>query len=278
MYVIVVPFALRRRTNHSPRAVDDFKGPNSTFKALGGKAILSEAVYRNEAMLARYHTLVRHLCNQAARAQPTLFHEMFNGFARRGHLLHLFTMNIDGLETRLPFLYTDRPLRTTPGSPPNTSEIHGNTHYQYCTKCRLVSDIRLLQFVGGRPPPCPNCEAEIELNTKERGKRASRTPGALRPWILLYGHDEEGLQASQLTKLITSVSKQKPDLFIVGGTALTNEGAMNIVEEISNAVHQRKGLVVWISNEAPKSKFIKHFDIIVKGTCDQFAELAGYTR
>lgn len=239
---------------------------------------MSEGIYRDGKLLSRHYDFIRDLCLRSSSTDPSPFHRLFNQLAEQGRLLHLFTQNIDGLEDRLPYLYTDRPLRNNVDTIPNFSELHGNVNWEYCVNCRQLTKIRLHHFIGEQPPACPACEEEIERAARENNKRSNRTPGVLRPWILLYNDEQEnGLQSSELDELQARVEERRPDMLIVGGTSLSLDvvGARKTVQAISSIVREEGGLTVWINKEVPRQDCRPFFDIIVQGTCDQFATGVG---
>jgi NAD-dependent histone deacetylase SIR2 len=255
---------------------------------LGGDSILSETLYQTGELAARHFAFIQHIRITASLAQPTPFHQMFNGFARRGRLLMLFTQNIDGLETRLSHLRTERPLRLEGGGSVNTLELHGNANFMYCSKCSFLDTIQLDLFYGETLPSCPECVMNSEREAKTPNPKRTRNPGWLKPWVLLYYHGDRDLQADAISSVIKDVIAQvkqstkedpapPPPCLIVGGTRLNVPGAESALKRLSTAVREAKGEVIWISTTTIKKELEPFFTIILKGTCDQLAKEAGYT-
>jgi NAD-dependent SIR2 family protein deacetylase len=280
------------------------------FKKYGGRNILSESLYGSPKEIARYHDLITQINQLSCSAQPTAFHQLFDTLARQGKLCHLFTQNIDGLETRQPWLYTQRPLGDISEDPPNTTELHGNAQWEYCRLCRHSSAIRLRDFQSDTPPECIKCTKSIEMDARHKDKRATRKGGRRRPRVLLYD-DLEGIEPEAIQAMVQHVLDQRPDVLIVGGSALQNKGIRGLVKSIAAVVHnpepKEEGKVeedeeedeeaeedeveemeedeneqftrktIWVNIKEPRKEFVKPdqrvFDYAVKGTCDDFANL-----
>ena len=94
--------------------IPDFRSSGGIFSTANGgsgKDLFDyNRVYGDESMSVRFNQLMVSLFKLSKNCQPTKFHEMINGFAKDGRLLRLYTQNIDGLDTQLPYLSTNVPL------------------------------------------------------------------------------------------------------------------------------------------------------------------------
>ncbi|KAF2008272.1 DHS-like NAD/FAD-binding domain-containing protein, partial [Aaosphaeria arxii CBS 175.79] len=220
-------------------------------------------VYHNNARLEAFHEFLREACVQASASNPTPFHHWVNALARDRRLVRLYTQNIDGLELRLPYLFTQTPL-TTSGPWPNTIQLHGTLHYSQCTKNGHVLPTDLSLFVGNTPPVCRLCEI-AEDERVAAGKRG-RNPGGLRPRILLYDQEADWENES-IGKVHAHDLEAMPDALIVAGTALDGPGARDLVRSMAEVVRKNNGLAIWINKELPKQNVMACFDVVLKGTC-----------
>ena len=264
--------------------IPDFRSSHGLFRSLrdehklksSGKELFDASVYKDDSSTASFHEMVRKMSrmSEKAKAKPTAFHRLVARLAAEGRLLRLYTQNIDGIETALPPLATEVPLKHK--APwPRTIQLHGGLEKMICQKCRHISNFEAELFEGPTPPQCPECVSLDSLRTIEAGKR-SHGIGRLRPRIVLYNEhnpDEEAIGA-----VTTSDLRQRPDAVIVVGTSLKIGAVKRIVREMCGIVRDRKiGTAIWINRDPVplRKEFEDAFDLIVKGDADQVAKIAG---
>lgn len=262
--------------------IPDFRSSHGLFRSLrdehklksSGKELFDASVYKDDSSTASFHEMVRKMSHMSEDAKPTAFHHLVARLATEGRLLRLYTQNIDGIETSLPPLATEVPLKHK--APwPRTIQLHGGLEKMMCQKCRHISNFEPDLFDGPTPPLCPECVSLDSLRTVEAGKR-SHGIGRLRPRIVLYNEhnpDEEAIGA-----VTTSDLRQRPDAVIVVGTSLKIGAVKRIVREMCGIVRDRRiGTAIWINRDPvpPRKEFEDAFDLIVKGDADEVAKIAG---
>ncbi|WEW61638.1 hypothetical protein PRK78_007129 [Emydomyces testavorans] len=261
--------------------IPDFRSSHGLFKSLrkdhklkaSGKELFDASVYLDSSMTSSFHDMVRSLSGMAAAAQPSAFHHLLARIAREKRLLRLYTQNIDGIDASLPPLKTDVPLGVK--APwPRTIQLHGGLEKMICQKCRDTSDFQAHLFQGPDPPLCPKCceEDVYRMNTGQR----SRGVGKLRPRIVLY--NEHNPDEEAIGSVVRADLRTRPDALVVVGTSLKIPGVRRIVKEMCRVVQGRKdGITMWINHDAaPVGKEFEHcWDLVVKGDCDEVAELVG---
>jgi NAD-dependent histone deacetylase SIR2 len=262
--------------------IPDFRSSHGLFRSLrdehklksSGKELFDASVYKDDSSTASFHEMVRKMSRMSEKAKPTAFHHLVARLAAEGRLLRLYTQNIDGIETSLPPLATEVPLKHK--APwPRTVQLHGGLEKMMCQKCRHISNFEPDLFDGPTPPQCPECVSLDSLRTIEAGKR-SHGIGRLRPRIVLYNEhnpDDEAIGA-----VTTSDLRQRPDAVIVVGTSLKIGAVKRIVREMCGIVRDRKiGTAIWINRDPvpPRKEFEDAFDLIVKGDADEVAKIAG---
>lgn len=261
--------------------IPDFRSSHGLFKSLrgehklktSGKALFDASVYKDDSSTSNFHDMVRKLSTMADHAKPTLFHRLLARLSSEGRLLRLYTQNVDGLETALPPLQTQIPL-SHKAPWPQTIQLHGGLEKMMCQKCRHISTFQPELFDGPIPPLCPECVAADALRTEYAGKR-SHGIGRLRPRIVLYNEhnpDEEAIGA-----VTTADFRTRPDAVIVVGTSMKIPTVRRIVHEMCNIVRDRReGTTIWINRDpVPPGKDLEDcWDLIVKGNCDEVAQLA----
>ena len=262
--------------------IPDFRSSHGLFRSLrdehklksSGKELFDASVYKDDSSTASFHEMVRKMSRLSEDAKPSAFHRLVARLAAEGRLLRLYTQNIDGIETSLPPLATEVPLKHK--APwPRTIQLHGGLEKMMCQKCRHISNFQPDLFNGPTPPPCPECVSLDSLRTVEAGKR-SHGIGRLRPRIVLYNEhnpDEEAIGA-----VTTSDLRQRPDAVIVVGTSLKIGAVKRIVREMCGIVRDRRiGTAIWINRDPvpPRKEFEDAFDLIVKGDADDVAKIAG---
>lgn len=261
--------------------IPDFRSSHGLFRSLrdehklksSGKELFDASVYKDDSSTASFHEMVRKMSRMSETAKPTAFHRLVARLAAEGRLLRLYTQNIDGIETALPPLATEVPLKHK--APwPRTIQLHGGLEKMMCQKCRHISNFQSDLFEGPTPPQCPECVSLDSLRTVEAGKR-SHGIGRLRPRIVLYNEhnpDEEAIGA-----VTTSDLRQRPDAVIVVGTSLKIGAVKRIVREMCGIVRDRKiGTAIWINRDPvpPRKEFEDAFDLVVKGDADEVARIA----
>ena len=261
--------------------IPDFRSAHGLFRSLrgehklkvSGKELFDASVYKDDSSTSSFHDMVRRLSNMADQAKPTAFHRLLARLSADGRLLRLYTQNVDGLETCLPPLTTQIPLKHK--APwPQTIQLHGGLEKMMCQKCRHVSDFQAHLFQGPTPPDCPECETQDALRTAHAGKR-SHGVGKLRPRMVLYNEhnpDEEAIGAVTAADFRT-----RPDALVVVGTSVKIPSVRRLIREMCGIVRDRRnGISIWINpDSAPAGKDLEDcWDLIVKGKSDDVAELA----
>ncbi|KAK4232269.1 DHS-like NAD/FAD-binding domain-containing protein [Podospora fimiseda] len=260
--------------------IPDFRSSTGLFASLrgqhklkaSGKHLFDASVYKHDSSTTSFHTMVRQLAQMTDNAKPTPFHHMLASIAQEGRLLRLYTQNIDTLETQMPPLTTRVPLNTK-GPWPTTIQLHGGLEKMVCSKCNNLQPFNAALFDGPEAPLCEKCKETDEVRTTHAGKR-SHGIGRLRPRIVLYNEynpDEEA---------IGNVSKadmrKVPDAVIVVGTTLKIPGVRRLVKELCQLTRSRRGgITAWlnIDPEPPGVEFKDCWDFVIKGKCDDVAEL-----
>jgi NAD-dependent histone deacetylase SIR2 len=263
--------------------IPDFRSSGGLFKSLkddyklkgSGRDLFDASVYKDDSSTSSFHDMVSSMSRLTKDAKPTAFHHMLATIAEEGRLLRLYTQNVDGIDTSLPPLATQIPLRKgANGKWPTTVQLHGGLDKMVCSKCHQLSPLDADLFAGPVPPICSHCEAFDNIRTQHEGKR-SHGIGRLRPRMVLYSEhnpDDEAIGAVTKDDL-----RKRPDAVIVVGTTLKVPGVRRIVREMCGVVRDRRGgVTVWINNDPPPvSKDLQDcWDIVVKGKCDEVAKRA----
>ncbi|KAB8339181.1 hypothetical protein FH972_022116 [Carpinus fangiana] len=259
--------------------IPDFRSATGIFRTIkeeynlkgSGKDLFDASVYRDDDTTSTFHHMVRQMSTMVKDAQPTPFHDLVARLAHEGRLLRLYTQNIDGLDTSLEPLKTQIPLPKK-GPWPKCIQLHGGLEKMQCSKCGELADFDASKFDGPKPPACGACMAMDHARTELAGKR-SHGIGRMRPRMVLYSEnspDEDAIGAVSVADL-----KARPDAIIVVGTSMKIPGVRRIVKQMCALVRDRKdSLAVWINNEPEPSGKDFSWDIVVKGTSDQVADLA----
>ncbi|KAG4303112.1 hypothetical protein PCANB_000543 [Pneumocystis canis] len=258
--------------------IPDFRSENGLFATLRSnfklkttaQKLFDASVYKDIQNIQKFHTMISDLYKISASAKPTLFHQYIAALARSSRLMRLYTQNIDFLETRIPCLESQTPLPMAPPWP-KTIQLHGCLQNMICSKCCWTGPFDPDIFKNDILPNCQQC-MEVESIRTIAGKRNIGV-GKLRPRIVLY--NEYNLDSEAIGKVTTYDLKEKPDALIVAGTSLKIASAKRIVREMIEAVKASHGMTIWINtSDFPKTKEFKNkFDIIVKGDCQEIANL-----
>ncbi|KAL2132630.1 hypothetical protein VTI74DRAFT_3569 [Chaetomium olivicolor] len=265
--------------------IPDFRSSTGLFATLrgqhklkaSGKHLFDASVYKHDSSTESFHAMVRELAEMTSRAKPTPFHHMLASIAAEGRLMRLYTQNIDSLDTQMPPLATKVPLNTK-GPWPTTIQLHGGLEKMMCTKCNHLEPFNPLLFTGPEPPLCERCKEQDEVRTAFAGKR-SHGVGRLRPRILLYNeynYDEDAIGNVSKADL-----RRVPDAVIVVGTSLKIPGVRRLVKEMCQLTRSRRdGITAWINldPEPQGAEFKDCWDLVVRGKCDDIAELVNLPR
>ncbi|KAK1757483.1 DHS-like NAD/FAD-binding domain-containing protein [Echria macrotheca] len=265
--------------------IPDFRSSTGLFTTLrgqhklkaSGKHLFDASVYKHDSSTTSFHDMVRELAHMTSQAAPTPFHHMLASIAQEGRLLRLYTQNIDSIDTQMPPLATAVPLNSK-GPWPTTIQLHGGLEKMVCTKCGHLESFNASLFEGPEPPLCEKCKEQDQVRTAFAGKR-SHGIGRLRPRIVLYNEynpDEEAI--GMVTK---ADLRRVPDAVIVVGTSLKIPGVRRIVKEMCQLTRDRRdGITAWINiDPEPQGVDFKDcWDFVVKGKCDDIAELVNLPR
>lgn len=284
------PFALACRDRYGRAFADcvlvpDFRSSTGLFSTLrgqhklkaSGKHLFDAAVYKNDSDTSSFHTMVRELAHMTSEAKPTPFHLMLASVAEEGRLMRLYSQNIDCIDTQIPPLATNVPLNLKGPWPP-TIQLHGGIEKMVCSKCGSLEPFNGSLFEGPEPPPCTTCREQDEVRTAFAGKR-SHGIGKMRPRIVLYNEhnpDEEAIGNVSKADL-----RRVPDAVIVVGTSLKIPGVRRLVKEMCQLTRSRRdGFTAWINvdPEPQGAEFKDCWDLVVRGKCDDVAELAHLPR
>jgi NAD-dependent histone deacetylase SIR2 len=235
-----------------------------------GKLLFDAAVYQDDALTGPFHELVRSLSVEAAKCQPTKFHEMLASLGKENRLKRLYTQNIDGLETSMQPLETEIPL-SVKGRWPITIQLHGSITKMVCQKCRHLQNLEPEKFCEADPPDCEECAGNDRARIGA-GQR-SHGVGRMRPRIVLY--NEHNPDEEAITSVMNADIKSRPRVLIVAGTSLKIPGVRRLVKSLCTVIRSRKdGVTMFINNEPPAGKeFDNCFDLIVQGSTDDVADL-----
>ncbi|KAK1837280.1 NAD-dependent protein deacetylase hst4 [Podospora conica] len=265
--------------------IPDFRSSTGLFTTLrgqhklkgSGKNLFDASVYKHDDSTESFHNMVREMADMTSKASPTPFHHMLASLAAEGRLLRLYTQNIDTIDTRMPPLATTVPLNPK-GPWPVTIQLHGGLEKMVCTKCGQLEPFNAAIFEGPEPPLCEKCTEQDEVRTAFAGKR-SHGIGKLRPRIVLYNEhnpDEDAIGMVSQADL-----RRVPDAVIVVGTTLKIPGVQRLVREMCKLTRSRRdGITAWINIDPvpPKADFKDCWDYVVKGKCDDIAELVNLPR
>lgn len=235
-----------------------------------GKLLFDAAVYQDDTLTGPFHELVRSLSVEAAKCQPTKFHEMLASLGQENRLKRLYTQNIDGLETSMKPLETEIPL-SVKGRWPVTIQLHGSITKMVCQKCRHLENLEPDKFCEADPPDCEECAGNDRARVGA-GQR-SHGVGRMRPRIVLY--NEHNPDEEAITSVMNADIKSRPRVLIVAGTSLKIPGVRRLVKSLCTVIRSRKdGVTMFINNEPPAGKeFENCFDLIVQGSTDDVADL-----
>ncbi|KAK0703772.1 DHS-like NAD/FAD-binding domain-containing protein [Lasiosphaeria miniovina] len=265
--------------------IPDFRSSTGLFSTLrsqhklkaSGKHLFDASVYKHNASTESFHTMVRELAHLTSQAEPTPFHHMLASIAEEGRLMRLYSQNIDSIDTQMPPLATNVPLNTK-GPWPTTVQLHGGLEKMVCTKCGHLEAFNASLFEGPEPPLCEKCREQDQVRTAFAGKR-SHGIGRLRPRIVLYNEynpDEEAIGNVSKADL-----RRVPDAVIVVGTSLKIPGVRRIVKEMCQLTRSRRdGITAWLNldPEPQGVEFKDCWDLVVRGKCDDIAELVNLPR
>ncbi|KAK3372391.1 DHS-like NAD/FAD-binding domain-containing protein [Podospora didyma] len=265
--------------------IPDFRSSTGLFTTLrgqhnikaSGKHLFDASVYKQDSSTTAFHAMVSELAHLTSKASPTPFHHMLASLAQEGRLMRLYTQNIDSIDTQMPPLSTAVPLNTK-GPWPTTIQLHGGLEKMVCTKCGQLEPFDASLFDGPEPPLCEKCKEQDQVRTTFAGKR-SHGIGRLRPRIVLYNEynpDDEAI--GNVTK---ADMRRVPDALIVVGTSLKIPGVKRIVKEMCQLTRSRRdGITAWlnIDPEPQGIEFKDCWDLVVRGKCDDIAELVSLPR
>ncbi|KAK8126438.1 uncharacterized protein PG998_002197 [Apiospora kogelbergensis] len=262
--------------------IPDFRSSDGLFKTLrkdqklkgSGQQLFDASVYKHDDSTSSFHDMVRELAQKTKTARPTPFHHMLATMAEEGRLLRLYSQNVDGIDTAMKPLATQIPLPEK-GPWPKTVQLHGGLEQMICSKCNSTSPFDGSLFHGPEPPPCKSCEEMDNIRTSYAGKR-SHGIGKLRPRMVLYNEynpDEEAI-----ANVVKADTRARPDAVIVVGTSMKIPGVRQIVRNMCKVTRERKdGIAVWINldPEPAGAELRECWDIVVRGKCDDVANLVG---
>ena len=136
--------------------------------------------------------------------------------------------------------------------------------------CYKVAKFNADLFDGPSPPECKDCTTNEE-DRQRHGKRWHGV-GRLRPRMVLYNEDNPDAYA--IGSCIASDLKTQPGAVIVVGTSLEVFGAKFLVQNMCAAVKEGEtGVRIWINTQLPPNSFSDCWDLVVKGRCDEVANL-----
>ncbi|PPJ55133.1 hypothetical protein CBER1_09973 [Cercospora berteroae] len=228
------------------------------FRSSRGTFIRHDLRRAFDASTLRYSTdalkeAIDFLAAQAARAEPTPFHEFLGRFDSR--LLRLYTQNIDGLEAEVG------------PADGKVVHLHGSLKEMVCT-------IRPSHHRPTVTPelwkPCLDCGREQD-ERKVRGLR-HRGCGIMRPRITLYQEDTFADAECDIATVMEQDLRQRPDALLVAGTSLSIDSLRGFVVRDARDISRRGGPTVWVShNTCPVPHMTYHLNM----DCDGFARSMG---
>ncbi|RPA94123.1 DHS-like NAD/FAD-binding domain-containing protein [Choiromyces venosus 120613-1] len=254
-----------------------------------GKDLFDSVVFGNPASIKVFYTFIAQLRDSILAVKETSpTHKFIRALCENGRLLRCYTQNIDGLEEREGMttnLALGKGKRKRPSAEnsdlPNTEEekgcqvvqLHGDLNQLRCMQCQTLckyDKVKVETLRDGAAPDCPHCVG-MDKTRRQSGKRGTRI-GSLRPNIVLYG--EEHPLAEKIGTLTAADLRSNPDYLIILGTSLRVHGLKTIVKAMAQAVHARKGKVIYVNNTAASFSLWKDvIDFHVEMDCDQFVKL-----
>ena len=155
------------------------------YKLASGKLLFTSSWYSRrkreaEAFFAEIH-------KEARKAHPARGHEVLAALCSSGQLARHYTLNIDGLATRLPGMEGDV---WDPDSNPSghTVEMHGSVHELVCTECRearRIDEDDIARLCAETSVPCSTAAC------REKSDGGSGEAQCMRFKVMMYD-DAEG--------------------------------------------------------------------------------------
>ncbi|CUS10254.1 unnamed protein product [Tuber aestivum] len=254
-----------------------------------GKDLFDSVVFGNPASIKVFYTFIAQLRDSILAVEETSpTHKFIRALCENGRLLRCYTQNIDGLEEREGMTTNlalgkgkrKRPSAENPDIPDTEEEkgcqvvqLHGDLNLLRCMQCQALCKydrVKVETLRDGEAPDCPDCVG-MDKTRRQSGKRGTRI-GSLRPNIVLYG--EEHPLAEKIGTLAAADLRSNPDCLIILGTSLKVHGLRTIVKEMAQAVHARKGKVIYVNKTAASFSIWKDvIDFHVEMDCDRFVKL-----
>ncbi|KAG1785188.1 DHS-like NAD/FAD-binding domain-containing protein [Suillus plorans] len=259
--------------------IPDFRSSQGLFTTGAlSKDLLDANVWNTTTKALSLCKILAIMHQECSQASPTPFHLALKMLDEKGGLLHVYTQNIDFLESKAGLSF-GIPQMHSPQDMPRCIPLHGTLETLACIKCCYQSPLHLhvSTLVTGCLPLCPACE-QIEHERRICHKRP-RTSGTLTPTIVLYGqtHPAADHLAQAIMRDANGNSKKvKPDVLLVASTSLKIPGIIAAVHKFSQAVHSqefRGGYrSIYLDQKPLSSKWDGIFDTWVSGDLQIFAQ------
>ena len=204
-------------------------------------------------------------------AVPTSFHILMDTLAARGHLMRLYTQNVDCIDTAMSNLKTEVPLvwPSTKNSLPLIVQLYESLlHFQY-GKCQYISEYSGTIFEDSNRS-CPQCQIYVWHRTLIRGQRATDI-GTLCPRLMFY-NDPRPLDTEAISRFVISDCKKKSDVILVVGTSLLLPSVRRLIQDLSiTREGGQRQVLIWLNKQHPPSSLQVVWDSII---CEDLQDVA----
>lgn len=195
--------------------------------------------------------------------KPTLFHVFMALVHQKGHLLRVFTQNIDTLERLTGIIPESRIV-----------EAHGSFAKNHCIACGYEmssEDLKLAMYGDNETSTSGRKEgSKIGIPRCKNKKCKAKGEGLVKPDIVFFG---EGLPVRFFD--LADDDMPQADLAIVAGTSLTVYPFASLPEDVSDSCPR-----LLFNSETVGEIGTRENDVLALGDCDEevrkFAELCGW--
>ncbi|KAI0739751.1 DHS-like NAD/FAD-binding domain-containing protein, partial [Daedaleopsis nitida] len=293
--------------------IPDFRSRNGIFsttaKELGsGKRLFESSVFRSTALTSKFCRAMASLSSLCDVAEPTAFHHLLRTIDKNGHLLRVYTQNVDTLEEKAGLSFGTLGIPVSKSCHLSTANrsltrstigrcvpLHGTLQQMRCDLCAHLYPIRehIESLAMGVRPHCPNCVSIAEV--RRSNQQRPRAIGLLQPAIVLY--DETHQEGDVIAEIVAQdlplgVSSDLErcsgaDLLLVVGTSLQVPGTKRLVRQFSKALRSRStdsdgmsqpcespplhSIFLNLGFPTPPSEWKGVFDIWIQGDVQDFA-------
>ncbi|KAH7364009.1 DHS-like NAD/FAD-binding domain-containing protein [Rhexocercosporidium sp. MPI-PUGE-AT-0058] len=219
------------------------------------------------------------LAETCMSAQSTLFHVLLAVLGGLGCLKRLYSMNIDGLETRFHALRTCFPIPAKYSELPVTICLHGNLQTAVCGLCKRRKELvpEVYTKLDMTKIQCRECVSD-RLHARSRRIQTTSTAGigVLRPDVVLYNEPVD-LEDSNVVNTTKAVQNDLSDwdVFLVVGTSASRQ-VYSLQARIKQIALSKKpgrsAKVIWLGLENPPQSLLPFLDHILIEDCQIVAK------